>query len=187
MRISSVSVRLLPLLLLGLASCAAPVEPPAPTALSAPTRPAVVAVPAPAQAPALPPRPAIAAAVPAVATLAYPAPPFGWTLFHHRGPGRLILSNFTYTLADVEAVVTPYADCALHPGVVPRDFKLPLNGTWVIDTPAGSDVCWKRLPAPPLPADTAASPPPPAEAEVPSAAAWNRVFTGAGQIIGGQL
>ena len=31
-------------------------------------------------------------------------------------------------------------------------FLLPLNGTWVADTPAGSDVCWRRE----LSADTAA-------------------------------
>ena len=90
-------------------------------------------------------------------------------------PGRLTLSNFTFKLADVEAIVTPYPDCALHPGIVPMDFKVPLNGTWVITAPPGMDVCWRR-----------ALPPSP-EAPKPVWTDWNRDYTGMGRSIDSTL
>jgi hypothetical protein len=161
-----------------LAAVGAAPPPAAPTApaTTAPAGPPIaLTTPAPA-----PPPPA------AVVAVAYQPSPLPWIWFHQRGPGRLILSNFTYGLADVEAVVTPYADCALHPGIVARDFKLPLNGTWVIDASVGSDICWRRLPNPTEPAEANGMAPPPAP---PSAAEvmWNRAFTGAGQLIDAQL
>jgi hypothetical protein len=57
-------------------------------------------------------------------------------------------------------------------------FELPLNGTRVIDTPAGSDVCWRRIE------------PPFAEATIPGvplAIPWNRAFTTSGRIVDARL
>jgi len=92
-------------------------------------------------------------------------------------PGRLTLSNFTYELADVEAVVTPYPDCGVHAGIVPMDFKLPLNSTWVIPASLGSDVCWRHHAPPSAGARTA--PPPWSD--------WNRAFTAAGSSVDSRL
>jgi hypothetical protein len=96
-------------------------------------------------------------------------------------PGRLDLSNYTDALADVEAVVTPYADCASHPGIVARDFKLPLNATWTIIAPAGSDVCWRRLPAAEPSGEAQPTP------SGPPGPRWNRAFTRAGRFVDAQL
>ncbi len=90
-------------------------------------------------------------------------------------PGRLTLSNFRFGLADVEAIVTPYPDCAIHPGIVPVDFKLPLNSTWVIPTQPGMDVCWRR------------SLPPTAAAPTPVWTEWSRDYTGNGRVVDSQL
>src|SRR5215813_12112616 len=91
------------------------------------------------------------------------------------GPGRLTLSNFVYDRARVESFVTPYPDCQLRADIVATSFDLPLNGTRVIDSPAGSDVCWRRIE------------PPFAEARqpnsVPSATPSNRAYTSVGRII----
>ena len=93
--------------------------------------------------------------------------------------GRLTLSNFTFDLADVEAIVTPYADCAVHPGLVPLDFKLPMNATWLIPATAGADVCWRRA----LPLDAAH----PGLATGKGWTQWNRVFTSSGRAIDARL
>lgn len=114
-----------------------------------------------------------------VATVAYPAgvPDFVALLLPAipLPPGRLTLSNYSFPLADVEAVITPYPDCALHPGIVPVDFKIPLNGTWVIPAAPGSDVCWRR------------SLPPTAAAPKPVWTPWNRDYTGTGRAIDSRL
>jgi hypothetical protein len=91
--------------------------------------------------------------------------------------GRFILSNYTFSLVDIEALVTPYPDCVVHPGQVPMDFKLRLNDTWTIPTPPGSDVCWRRLG--PAPSGIA-------EGSVP-AGRWSRAFTSVGRTIDDQL
>jgi hypothetical protein len=95
------------------------------------------------------------------------------------GPGRLTVSNFIYDRARVEAFVTPYRDCELREGMAVTSFDLPLNGTRVIDTPAGSDVCWRRI-EPPL-----------AEARAPTAVPppipWNRAYTTSGRILDTRL
>ena len=57
-------------------------------------------------------------------------------------------------------------------------FELPLNGTRVIDTPAGSDVCWRRIEPPFAEADAARR-----AAEPP----WNRAFTASGRIVDARL
>jgi hypothetical protein len=131
-----------------------------------------------AEAPRPAPSPAVAAPTP-VATVTYPVgvPDVMAALLPAipLPPGRLTLSNYTFKLADVEAIVTPYPDCALHPGMVPMDFKLPLNSTSVITAPPGMDVCWRR-----------ALPPSP-EAPKPVWSDWNRDFTGQGRSIDSTL
>lgn len=94
-------------------------------------------------------------------------------------PGRLTLSNFSYDRARVEAFATPYPDCYLRTGMVATSFELPLNGTWVIDAPAGSDVCWRRI-EPPL----AETRPPGA---IPPPAPWNRAYTASARIVDARL
>ena len=64
------------------------------------------------------------------------------------GSGRVTLSNFVYDRARVETFVTSFPDCELRVGMTATSFELPLNGTRVIDTPAGSDVCWRRIEPP---------------------------------------
>src|ERR1051326_2860365 len=94
------------------------------------------------------------------------------------GPGRVTLSNFVYDRARVETFVTSFPDCQLRVGMTATSFELPLNGTRVIDTPAGSRVCWRRID------------PPFAEATVPAvplAAAWIRCFTTSGRIVDARL
>jgi protein-S-isoprenylcysteine O-methyltransferase Ste14 len=61
-------------------------------------------------------------------------------------PGRLSLSNFAFDRAQVETIVTTGPYCAVRgPGYVSAaHFTLPLNGTRVIDTPPGADVCWRH-------------------------------------------
>jgi hypothetical protein len=95
------------------------------------------------------------------------------------GPGRLTLSNFVYDWARVESFVTSYPDCQLRAGVTVTNFDLPLNGTRVIDTPAGSDVCWRRIEPPLAEARAPSSLPPP----IP----WNRAYTSVGRIIDSRL
>lgn len=97
--------------------------------------------------------------------------------------GRLTLSNFSFDRARVEALVTPYPDCAIRPGMVPADFMLRLNSTWAIPTPPGSDVCWRRaVPATPGSAAQGNAP-----AAVPGWTDWNRAFTGPGRLIDAEL
>jgi hypothetical protein len=93
-------------------------------------------------------------------------------------PGRLTLSNFNYDRARVEAMLTPYPDCEIREGISSTNFELPLNGTRVIDTPPGADVCWRRL-EPPL----AETPSP----GVPRTTPWNRAFLSSGRIVDSRL
>jgi hypothetical protein len=94
-------------------------------------------------------------------------------------PGRLTLSNFIYDLARVETFVTPYPDCELRVGLEMARFELPLNGTRVIDTPVGSDVCWRRV-EPPLAEE---APPGAVRPPIP----WNRAYTTSGRIVDTRL
>jgi hypothetical protein len=93
-------------------------------------------------------------------------------------PGHLTLSNFSYDRAHVETIVTPYPDCELREGTATSNFLLPLNGTWVVNTPAGSDVCWRRE----LPADTASDP-----LRAPRWTGWNRAFLSSGRLVDSRL
>ena len=90
-----------------------------------------------------------------------------------------MLSNFTYENARVEAVITSAPDCAAPAAAPTSDFVLPLNGTRVIESVPGADICWRRA-LPPEPASGAA-PAPPGWTE------WNRAFVSSGRSIDSQL
>ena len=83
-----------------------------------------------------------------------------------------------YDRARVETFVTSFPDCQLRVGMTATSFELPLNGTRVIDTPAGSDVCWRRI-EPPFTQATAPG--------VPLMTPWNRAFTASGRIVDTRL
>lgn len=187
-------------LLVGTAACAWQPPPPPPQAVAVPAVPppgaagpvALVQQPVAPLPPAPPPAVAVAAASPLY--LLDPVPFVGALLSpltgRHPVPGRLTLSNFTYDTAHVEAVATPYPDCAIRPGMTPADFTLPLNGTRVIAVPPGTDVCWRRE----LPTTVAAEgastdtpPPSPTPASPGGWAPWNRAFTSSGHLIDSQL
>ena len=93
-------------------------------------------------------------------------------------PGRLTLSNFAYDRARVEAMITPYPDCELREGMSTTNFEVPLNGTRVIDTPPGLDVCWRRI-EPPLAESTSPG--------APRATPWNRAYLSSGRTVDSQL
>ena len=76
-------------------------------------------------------------------------------------------------------MITGYPDCAIRPGSVTSDFILPLNGTRVIPTPPGTDVCWRRE-LPGAPPEGVAQGTAPALA---TWAPWNRAFTASGRTI----
>jgi hypothetical protein len=94
-------------------------------------------------------------------------------------PGRLTLSNFAYDRARIEAMITPYPDCELRQGMSTTSFEVPLNGTRVIDTPPGLDVCWRRI-EPPLAESTPPGVP-------PRATPWNRAYLSSGRTVDSQL
>ncbi len=139
-------------LLIATASCAWP-PPPAQVAAAPP---AAAAVPAPLPPPValMAPPPAVMPAPPpvAVAVAAPPPPPppapvvFAPLagLFGPPPSGRLTLSNFSFDTARIETVITGAPDCAAREGTTTSDFVLPLNGTRVIQSVPGADVCWRR-------------------------------------------
>jgi hypothetical protein len=155
-------VLLLSALLLATASCA---WSPPPGAVTAPPPPIALAVPAP---------PPVAVAAPAP----FPFVPFAG-LFGAPPPGRLTLSNFTFDNAHVEAVITGSPDCAVREGTATSDFVLPLNGTRIIQSMPGADICWRRA----VEARSApgVAPSPPGWTE------WNRAFLSSGHSIDSQL
>lgn len=83
-------------------------------------------------------------------------------------PGRFTLSNFSFPDARIQAVITADPDCAPPKGTAMTDFVLPLNGTRIIQVPAGSDVCWRRELSP---VTVQGVPPAPPWTE------WNRAYT----------
>ena len=158
--------------LLGLtASCAWP--PPYIAAPPAPPPPPVVVAPAPPAAP-------VVAAAPAAPVADYVPIPLLWLRSINAPPpsGRLTLSNFSFDGARVQAVITSAPDCAIREGTEISDFLLPLNGTRIITTPWGADVCWRRE----LPPPTAAGAPP-----APPWTEWNRAYTAAGRSLDSRL
>ena len=170
-------------------AAAAAVPPPQPVALVPPWVPPELAPPAPAPAPVAAP----AVVAPLAAPVPPPAPgqpvvvaafpnPLAW-LFTSPPPGpwhgRVTLSNFSYDNARVQAVVTPYADCEVHPGTASSDFELPLNGTRIIAAQPGTDICWRRELTP--------GPTPNGTQLVSGWTGWSRVFTATGSAIDSQL
>jgi len=118
------------------------------------------------------------AAAPPPPVVAYePAPLLFARQFGPPPGGRLTLSNFTYDTAHVQAVVTSGPDCAPRPGTDVSDFVLPLNGTRIINTPHGADVCWRREVGPAA-ADAAPTPP---------WTEWSRAYTAAGRSLDSRL
>jgi len=161
------------------ASPTAPPGPPAPVSLVPPWVPPELAHPTPpppvavAPVPPAPPRPAAAVYVPnPLASLFARPSPVPWH-------GRVTLSNFSYDNARVQAVVTPYADCEVHPGTTSSDFEMPLNATRIIAARPGADVCWRRELPP--------GPQPNGPELVSGWTGWARVFTASGHAIDSQL
>ncbi len=94
-------------------------------------------------------------------------------------PGRLTLSNFSFDTARVEAVITGAPDCAVREGTTTSDFVLPLNGTRIIESVPGADVCWRRAIEPGRNARAAPS--------TPGWTEWNRAFLSSGRSVDSQL
>ena len=164
--------------LLGAASCQAPVMPGpetamAPTAAPEPavaepgpipltqTPPPIAAAPAPAAPVVPPPPPPVAVGEARLAAV----PPPAFALFPRPAtPGRLALSNFTYERATVETVITAAPDCETRdPNTVVTDIRLPLNATRTVVAPPGTDVCWRRQYEP-------------SRGEKPGWSDWNRAY-----------
>jgi hypothetical protein len=70
-------------------------------------------------------------------------------------PGTLLLSNPSFGLINVEAVITANPDCAARDDgyVSTMEFTMPNNSTKFIEAPPGADVCWRsdRNPGRPSP------------------------------------
>ena len=162
-------------LLILTASCAWP-PPPAEVAAPSPLLPPPVALIAP---PPSPPPP-VALAVPAPAP--FPVTPLSWLfgpILPMTTPGRLTLSNFSFDNAHVEAVITGAPDCAVHEGTTTSDFVLPLNGTRIIESVPGADVCWRRAIEPGRNAGAAPS--------TQGWTEWNRAFLSSGRSVDSRL
>ena len=159
------------------AAAAPPAAPNPLDAIFGPSSPPVAAV-GPSQAPPAPvaPAPAPARAAARAQADTFPIP---FARFFSSGPGRLTLSNFTFDTAQIQAIVTPFADCGLHDGITATDFMLPLNGTRIINAPVGSDVCWRRAVGPG--ARPGGAPGEPGWTE------WSRIFTSTGALVDAQL
>jgi hypothetical protein len=145
-------------LLVATASCVLPPPPQAEVALPSPAPPAA---------------PGFYVANPfafLLAPLGPPGPP---------PPGRLTLNNFSFDHARVQAVITPYPDCAVHEGTATSDFVLPLNGTRVIEAAPGTDVCWRREIEPGTVQGVAPS--------TPGWTEWNRVFLSSAGVVDSRL
>jgi hypothetical protein len=85
-------------------------------------------------------------------------------------PGQLILNNYRFEEARVQAVVTAAPDCARIDASMPAMlFDLPFKGTHVVTAAPDTDICWRRV--------------------VPGGAwtQWNRAFTAAGRSIDARL
>jgi hypothetical protein len=63
--------------------------------------------------------------------------------------------------------------------MVPVDMKVPLNGSFVLTSPPGTDICWRRKAVFP----NGAAPSPPSVGWTP----WNRVYTSYGHEVDASL
>jgi hypothetical protein len=169
--------------LLGLtASCAWPppeaaAPSPAPSVAVAAPLPIVVPPP-PAVVAAEPPAPVVVAAAPpppAREVEYVPVPLLWWRMLTQPLPaGRLMLNNFSFEPARVQAVLVTGPACAIGDPGAATEFVLPSNGTRVVPTPPGVDICWRRR----LIAGEAR--------ETPLAGpwtAWSRAYTGPGRFL----
>jgi len=133
---------------------------------------------------AMPAPPPVAVAEPPPTVIA-PAPvafaPFAWLFgpILAPPPGRLTLSNFSFDNARVEAVITGAPDCAVREGTTASNFVLPLNGTRVIQSVPGADICWRRAIEPGRNAGVVPS--------VPGWTEWNRAFLSSGRSVDSRL
>lgn len=139
----------------------APPPSPPPIALTAPPPPPPVAVVAPAPSPFWP-------------LAGFNGPP---------GPGRLTLSNFNFDNAHVEVAITTAPDCGALAGTPTSDFVLPLNGTRIIQSPPGADICWRRA----IEAETAPEAAPSAAPSIAGWTGWSRAFLSSGRSVDAQL
>ena len=184
-------ILLISALLVATASCAWPPPPPAEVAgTSPPPQAPVFYVPNPfallfgAILPGAPPAEVAGTSPPPPAPVFYAPNPFA-LLFGPilpgapPPPGRLTLGNFSFEHARVEALITPYPDCASRQGTAASNFELPLNGTRVIEAAPGSDVCWRRQIEPGKDDEVAPA--------TRGWSEWNRVFTSSGRSIDSRL
>lgn len=107
---------------------------------------------------------------------AVPAPQFSWppqwvwAPSWEPRPGQLTLSNYRFTMVNVEAVMATGPECApADPSVPASTFELPYKGTHVLVAAPNTDVCWRRQLADGKWTD------------------WSRAFTGSGQHIDARL
>lgn len=121
-------------------------------------------------APGAPPLPVI--------SLYFPAPNLIPDFLAAPGPGRLTLNNFNFDRARIRAVATAAPDCYIHlPGEVETEFEVPLNGTRLMTSPPGADICWQR--------QLAEGEPP----QVPTSTwtDWNRAFVAHGTAVNSRM
>jgi hypothetical protein len=136
----------------------------------------VPVAPAPVVAAAGPVPPAAAAPPPAVRDVEYVPVPLLWLRMLKLPPpaGRLMLSNYSFLPAHVQAVLASGPECAIGDAGTVTDFVLPPNGTRVLPAPPGMDVCWRRENA----AGEANGAPP-----NDGWTAWSRALTGPGRFL----
>ncbi len=97
-------------------------------------------------------------------------PHWVWTPSWVSHPGQLTLSNYRFTMANVEAVMATGPDCApANPSAPTTAFELPFKGSHVLVAAPNADVCWRRQRA-----DGQWS-------------EWNRAFTASGRYVEAQL
>jgi hypothetical protein len=168
--------------LLGLtASCAWPppqaaAPPPAPVVAETAPVPLVAPLPVP------PPptmvmaeAPAPVAAPPAREVEFVPVPLLWWRMLTGPAPaGRLMLNNFSFEPARVQAVLASGPACAVGDPAAATEFLLPPNGTRIIPAPPGIDICWRREL---IAGETKDIPP------TGPWTAWSRAYTGQGRFL----
>jgi hypothetical protein len=104
-----------------------------------------------------------------------PVPLLWWRMLTTPAPGgRLMLNNFSFEPARVQAVLASGPACAIGDPGAATEFILPPNGTRVIPAPPGIDICWRRE----LVAGETKDIPP-----TGPWTAWSRAYTGPGRFL----